>query len=335
MDVFDPKRLTDLAIDIRQAEMPPASPMAVRFVGHPVINRDGSTSISTTGSPTPRSRAATASSPRTSNSASGSRATGSSIFPSSSGSRCSPTRTAGSRSSFPSKATSTTRASGSVTPSPRPSRKSPPSSSSRPSGCSASSAAARDDEDFGFVEFRAGGSRASRATPPEKLATLVAGADQRPELVLLVEGSWDLEADTLALKEVGFDAAVANLDSVGDSRPSISWSRSIREGASREASGRVAVRVPRPRTVSTRPAYYRDPARRRHRRPGGRSGGGREPLPGLAPRPSDAFIVEPEGGDDSRVRVVDPVALEETSGRRLGPLPARCGRRGVRDRLRR
>ena len=36
MDLFNVKRLTDLAIDIRQAKMPPASPMAVRYVGHPI-----------------------------------------------------------------------------------------------------------------------------------------------------------------------------------------------------------------------------------------------------------------------------------------------------------
>jgi hypothetical protein len=35
VDVFDPARLTDITIDVRQVDMPPISPMLVRYLGHP------------------------------------------------------------------------------------------------------------------------------------------------------------------------------------------------------------------------------------------------------------------------------------------------------------
>ncbi|MCK5375854.1 MAG: DUF748 domain-containing protein, partial [Acidobacteria bacterium] len=36
MDLFDPKRLTDLSINARQVKMPPVTPMSVRYIGHPI-----------------------------------------------------------------------------------------------------------------------------------------------------------------------------------------------------------------------------------------------------------------------------------------------------------
>jgi hypothetical protein len=70
-----------------------------------------------------------------------------------------------------------------------------------------------DDEDFGFVEFAAGTAELSDHER-DKLATLAAGADQRPELVLLVEGTLDPAADTRGLKEASLEALVA--EKVGD-----------------------------------------------------------------------------------------------------------------------
>ena len=64
------------------------------------------------------------------------------------------------------------------------------------------------DEDLGYVEFEAG-SADLETTGGEKLRTLAAGALERPVLVLQVEGAWDAEADTAALQEAAFDAVVA------------------------------------------------------------------------------------------------------------------------------
>ena len=64
------------------------------------------------------------------------------------------------------------------------------------------------DEDFGHVEFEAG-SADLETTAIEKLRTLAVGADQRPALILQVEGAYDPEADTEALQEAAFEALVA------------------------------------------------------------------------------------------------------------------------------
>jgi hypothetical protein len=71
------------------------------------------------------------------------------------------------------------------------------------------------DEDLGFVEFEAGSSDLE-TTAVEKLQTLAAGADQRPELVLEVAGAWDPEADSLALREASFDALIEERLAAGD-----------------------------------------------------------------------------------------------------------------------
>ncbi|HSN57606.1 MAG TPA: DUF748 domain-containing protein, partial [Candidatus Sulfomarinibacteraceae bacterium] len=64
------------------------------------------------------------------------------------------------------------------------------------------------DEDLGFVEFQAG-SAALETTATDKLATLAVGVAERPQLALQVAGAWDAEADALALKELAFEALVA------------------------------------------------------------------------------------------------------------------------------
>lgn len=64
------------------------------------------------------------------------------------------------------------------------------------------------DEDLGFVEFAAGSSELE-VTGPDKLHTLAAGAGERPDLVLQVQGIWDPEADAAALKAAAFESLVA------------------------------------------------------------------------------------------------------------------------------
>ena len=77
-----------------------------------------------------------------------------------------------------------------------------------------------DDEDFGHVEFEAG-SPELEITAVEKLRTLAAGAEQRPELILQVEGAYDPEADSTALREAAFKAVVAERQPTGEEAPAV------------------------------------------------------------------------------------------------------------------
>lgn len=64
------------------------------------------------------------------------------------------------------------------------------------------------DEDLGFVEFASGGSQLDEAAI-ERLKILATGLEQRPSLVLLVEGTWDSESDPIALRAARFEALLA------------------------------------------------------------------------------------------------------------------------------
>ena len=327
MDVFDPKRLTDLAIDIRQADMPPASPMAIRFVGHPlnqgVVDIDLDYRIT-------NSELEGGNRFVTQDLELGERVEGDRVLdlPIKLGVSLLTDKDGRITIEFPIEGNlddpnfglgnAMTSAVKEVT---NELVKSPFRLLGKLGGGS-------DEEEFGFVEFQASKSEL-RSSSADKLATLVAGADQRPELILLVEGSCDLEADTPALKEAVFDAAVA--DRTVEGKLTVDFLESLYlESVSREALDELrsgfegrAVSTRRP---TTRTARCRDPS----------SGSGPGIGGGLAVARAEtihAFIVEHEGGDTSRVRVVDPVTLEKALGGRLGPLSARCGRHGVGERL--
>lgn len=64
------------------------------------------------------------------------------------------------------------------------------------------------DDDLGFIEFEAGSSELE-ATATAKLRTLAAGAAERPTLELLVEGAFDEAADTAVLRAAAFEALIA------------------------------------------------------------------------------------------------------------------------------
>ncbi len=64
------------------------------------------------------------------------------------------------------------------------------------------------EEDLGFVEFEAGGSRLDVAAI-DRLKILASGLEQRPSLILLVEGVWDGESDPVPLREAKFNALLA------------------------------------------------------------------------------------------------------------------------------
>ena len=64
------------------------------------------------------------------------------------------------------------------------------------------------DEDLGSVEFETG-SAELETTGEDKLRTLASGVLERPALVLQIEGAWDEEADSAAVREAAFEALVA------------------------------------------------------------------------------------------------------------------------------
>lgn len=168
------------------------------------------------------------------------------------------------------------------------------------------------DEDLRFIEFRAGSAElGSNATG--KLTTLVAGAEQRPGLVLLLEGSWDPDADRSALKELAFSTELERRQGEAGDRPSIEVLEAFfRDLASVDALAELRARHETDRALDET-AYDRDlraavveaqtvdPA-------------SVEALAGARADAIFAFITEAQGGDSPRVRITDPVAAEAGSG---------------------
>ena len=70
----------------------------------------------------------------------------------------------------------------------------------------------KERDDYGYVEFAAG--RADLGPTSEaKLRTLAAGAAQRPELILQVAGAWAPKVDIAALREAALDRTLADRSS--------------------------------------------------------------------------------------------------------------------------
>jgi hypothetical protein len=308
MDVFDPKRLTDLAIDIRQADMPPASPMAIRFVGHPVNQGvvDIDLDYRITNSELEGSNRFV-----TQDLELGERVEGDRVvdLPIKLGVSLLTDKDGRITLEFPVRGNLDDPGFGlgnaigeAVKEITKELTKSPFRILGKLGGRSG-------EEDFGFIEFRAGEAEL-RGNAAEKLAALVAGAEQRPELVLLVEGSCDLEADTNAFKESVFDAAVADRTVEGELTVDFLESLYL-ESSSREALDELRSGFEGGDGLDET-AYYQtlrdaviqtqvvDPA-------------SVESLAVARAETIHAFIVEHEDGDTSRVRVVDPVTLEEPS----------------------
>jgi len=311
MDLFNVKRLTDLDIDIRQADMPPASPMAVRYVGHSInqgevdINLDyeivnsklvGGNRFVTSGLEL------------------GERVEGDRVvdLPIKLGVSLLTDKNGQITLEFPIEGdlddpnfglgNAVSEAIKEIT---KELTKSPFRILGKLGGGSG-------DEDFGHIEFKAGSAElGNNAT--EKLTTLVAGADQRPELVLLVEGSWDPEGDALALKEIAFDVEVAKRLGEEGGQPLLEMLEKLyRDAVSGEALKELRAQHEADGSFDET-AYYRDlgdavieaqavdPA-------------AVEALGGARAEAIRGFIVEAEGGDPSRVRILDPVAIEKSPG---------------------
>ena len=311
MDLFDPKRLTDLAIDVRQADMPPVSPMSVRYIGHPIdegtadigfdyeiISSDlvGNNRFVTDGL------------------ALGDKVEGEGKvnLPFKLGVSLLTDKNGLITLEFPiegdldnPKFVLASAVGSAATELVGEFIKSPFRLLGKLGGGSG-------DEDLGFVEFAAG-SAELEVTATDRLSILAAGAAQRPELALLVEGTWDPEGDATGLKEIAFEAQVA------EQQASLELFESMyRKTASREALD--ALRAQNMTTdestgeqVLDETAYYRDlRAALIEAQPV--DAAEVQALASARAEAVRAFMVDGQGIDPVQVRIIDPVAVEEPSG---------------------
>lgn len=186
------------------------------------------------------------------------------------------------------------------------------------------------DEDLGFIEFEAGSSELE-VTASAKLRTLAAGAAERPTLELLVEGTFDAEGDTAALKTAAFETLIAErLAAAGGAAEDREMTASLEllETLAGESLGGERVAALRAQHTTAPPdgedaaaagpvldetAYYRDlrtalidaqpidPAA----------------LQALAAARAEAvraFLIEDAAFDPTRVKLLDAVAVAESSG---------------------
>ncbi len=194
----------------------------------------------------------------------------------------------------------------------------------------------KDEQDYGYVEFAAGSAELT-ATSESKLRTLAAGADQRPELVLVVAGAWEPGVDTAALQEASFESLLAErtAGTEGDGVNEALWTDGGSKDAGEPASrvevlewlyrdsampeGLEALRArytSEPEAAGETPAfdetaYYREMRRLLiEAQPVAESD-----LQGLGAERAEAIrglLVDETGVDASRVRVVEPVAVKPT-----------------------
>jgi hypothetical protein len=303
MDVFEPKKLTDLAIDLRQTEMPPASPMAIRFVGHPLDQGmvDIDLDYRITSSELEGGNRFVIQDLEL-----GERVEGDRVLdlPIKLGVSLLTDKDGRITIEFPIEGNLDDPSFGlgnAITSAIQEITSELVKSPFRMLGKLGGGGG---DEDFGFIEFRAGETRLGDSAS-EKLAATVAGAEQRPGLVLLVEGTYDPEEDELALKQAAFESALADaspesVESLFLKTGSREELRELRaefegEGGLDEAAYRRALREA---TIS---AQVVDPT-------------AVEALASARAEVIRNFIVEHEGGDTSRVRIVDPVAIEKSDG---------------------
>jgi len=187
------------------------------------------------------------------------------------------------------------------------------------------------DEDLGFIEFEAGSSELG-TTAVDKLQTLAAGVEQRPELALQVAGAWDAEADALALKQAAFEAMITERlagEDVPEEDRELTASLDLLESVGLERLGAEQLQALRAQHTVASPeaedadesagpvldetAYYRDlrtalfeaqpidPAA----------------VPALGAARAEAiraFLVDETGIDPARVQLLEPAVVEESTG---------------------
>jgi hypothetical protein len=310
MDLLDPKRLTDLSIDVRQTAMPPVTPMSVRYIGHPID--EGVVNISLEYEIT-NSELVGSNRFVTDGLALGDKVEGEGMvdLPFKLGVSLLTDKEGLMTLDFPIEGNlddpsfGLGNAIGSATKEIFSELvKSPFRLLGRLGGGS-------EDEDLGFVEFAAGSAELETAAT-DSLSILAAGADQRPELVLLVEGKWDAEADTAGLKEAAFEVQL------GDQQPSLELLESMyRATASSEAldalrAQNTTIAEAAGEQVLDETAYYRDlRAALIEAQPVDPADV--EALAGARAEAIRTFLIDGQGIDAARVRIIDEVGAEKPS----------------------
>ena len=310
MDLFNPKRLTDLSIDVRQAVLPPMAPMSVRYIGHPIdegtvditlkyeiITSDlvGSNRFVTDGL------------------ALGDKVEGEGMvdLPFKLGVSLLTDKDGRITLEFPIEGDLEDPGFGignaigsAVKEITAELVKSPFRLLGKLGGGSG-------DEDFGFVEFAAGSDELD-SNAVQKLRTLAAGVDQRPEVGLLVEGAVDPNADTFALKEASLDAVTAEKQGADAGPASLELLESLYlDAASREALDELRARHEGEGGFDET-SYYRDlwvavieaqPV----------DSAVIEALAGARAEAIRAFLVDQQKVAPSQVRIIEPVTLEQST----------------------
>jgi hypothetical protein len=310
MDLFDPKRLSDLSIDVRQTVLPPITPMSVRYIGHPID--EGTVDIGLEYEIT-NSDLVGGNRFVTDGLVLGDKVEGEGMInlPVKLGVSLLTDKEGRITIEFPIEGNLEDPSFGLGNAIGSAAKEIVSELVKSPFRLLGKLGGGSDDEDFGFVEFKAGSAELeSNATG--KLETLAAGADQRPELVLLVEGAWDAEADVIGLKEAAFDALLA------EQEPSRELFETMyREAASQEALDGLMAQNTKPdeatgEAVLDETAYYRAlRAALIEAQPVGAAEV--QALAGARAEAIRTFLVEGQGMNPARVRVLDPVSTEKPS----------------------
>ena len=180
----------------------------------------------------------------------------------------------------------------------------------------------KEEGGYGYVEFPAGSAELG-ATSETKLNTLAAGADQRPELILVVAGVWEPEVDGVGLQEASFEQQLAERTSdaenaTGEGEPLSrlelleSWYRefvSPEESESLRAQFTTAGEAAGEAPVLDETAYYRELQRWLIEA----QAVDEVALRALGSARAEAIrarLVDEAGVDGARVRIVDPVEVK-------------------------
>jgi hypothetical protein len=166
------------------------------------------------------------------------------------------------------------------------------------------------DEDLGFVEFAAGSSELETMAV-DKLTTLAAGVAQRPELILLVEGAWDAEADSTGLKEIVFEEQIAGQQASLELFESMYHQDDSSESLDSLRAENMKADETTGEQVLDETSYYLD-LRSALIEAQLVEAAGVQALAGARAEAIRAFLVDELGVAAGRVRIIDPVTLEES-----------------------
>ncbi|MEJ2582865.1 MAG: hypothetical protein P8127_14720, partial [Acidobacteriota bacterium] len=140
---------------------------------------------------------------------------------------------------------------------------------------------------------------------------LASGAAQRPALVLLVEGVWDPTADASALKEVAFEAKMADQEASVELFESMYRGTASGEGLDTLRAQNMKKDEDSGEQVLDETAYYHD-LRTALIEAQPVDEGAVQALAATRAQAVRRFMVEGQDIDPARVRIIDPVAVEES-----------------------